>query len=194
MAKIESSFKNMVLALPIITIISALAVTSVYLVTKEPIALAQKAKQERAIREVIPEFDELRTAQVTLDNQDVIHINKGLKGNELIGYAVETFSVKGYDPTPIKIMVGFKPDGKIINTAVIQQKETPGLGTKMAEPKFEDQFNEKHPEQFSLKVKKDGGDVDGITAATISSRAFCDAVNKAYNAIKKESKSDNEPS
>ena len=194
MAKIESSFKNMVLALPIITIISALAVTSVYLVTKEPIALAQKAKQERAIRQVIPEFDELKTAKITLANQDVIHINKGIKGNEIIGYAVETFSVKGYDPTPIRVMVGFKPNGEIINTAVIQQKETPGLGTKMAEPKFGGQFNKKNPEKFSLKVKQDGGDVDGITAATISSRAFCDALNKAYDAIKKERDADNEPS
>ena len=185
MAKIESSFKNMVLVLPIITIISALAVTSVYLVTKEPIALAQKEKQERAIREVIPEFDALKVQKITLNDTDIIHINKGFKGNELVGYAVETFSTKGYDPTPIKVMVGFKPCGEIINTSVLQQKETPGLGTKMAEPKFEDQFNNKDPKTFKLRVKKDGGGVDGITAATISSRAFCDAVDKAYNAVSK---------
>ncbi len=55
----------------------------------------------------------------------------------------------------------------------------------MTEPKFKDQFNEKNPAEFALKVKKDGGPVDAITAATISSRAFCDAVQRAYNTLKK---------
>ena len=82
-------------------------------------------------------------------------------------------------------MAGFKPDGTIINISVLEQKETPGLGTKMAEPKFKDQFNDKNPSQYILKVKKDGGPVDAITAATISSRAFCDAVQRAYNTLQK---------
>jgi electron transport complex protein RnfG len=55
----------------------------------------------------------------------------------------------------------------------------------MTEPKFKDQFKEKNPAEFSLKVRKDGGPVDAITAATISSRAFCDAVQRAYNTIQK---------
>jgi electron transport complex protein RnfG len=55
----------------------------------------------------------------------------------------------------------------------------------MTEPEFKNQFNDKNPDEFVLKVKKDGGTVDAITAATISSRAFCDAVQKAYNALQK---------
>ena len=98
----------------------------------------------------------------------------------LVGTAVGTYSNKGYDATQIQLMVGFLPDGSIRNISVIQQKETPGLGTKMKEPKFKDQFNKKNPAEFKLKVKKDGGQVDAITAATISSRAFCDAVDRAY--------------
>ena len=82
-------------------------------------------------------------------------------------------------------MAGFKPDGTIINITVLEHKETPGLGTKMTEPKFKDQFSDKNPEQFILKVKKDGGPVDAITAATISSRAFCDAVQRGYNTLQK---------
>jgi electron transport complex protein RnfG len=82
-------------------------------------------------------------------------------------------------------MAGFRPDGTIINISVLEQKETPGLGTKMTEPGFKDQFNEKNPAEFQLKVKKDGGPVDAITAATISSRAFCDAVQRAYNTLQK---------
>jgi electron transport complex protein RnfG len=53
----------------------------------------------------------------------------------------------------------------------------------MTEPAFKDQFNNKNPSEFQLKVKKDGGTVDAITAATISSRAFCDALKRAYNTI-----------
>ena len=82
-------------------------------------------------------------------------------------------------------MAGFKPDGTIINISVLEQKETPGLGTKMTEPLFKDQFNDKNPSTFNLKVKKDGCPVDAITAATISSRAFCDAIQRAYNTLQK---------
>jgi len=55
----------------------------------------------------------------------------------------------------------------------------------MAEPSFKDQFNDKNPSDFILKVEKDGGPVDAITAATISSRAFCDAVQRAYITLQK---------
>jgi electron transport complex protein RnfG len=88
-------------------------------------------------------------------------------------------------------MVGFRPDGTIFNISILEQKETPGLGTKMVpegtpdKPAFKDQFNEKNPATFALKVKKDGGPVDAITAATISSRAFCDGVQRAYNTFEK---------
>ncbi|MFA8299382.1 MAG: RnfABCDGE type electron transport complex subunit G [Hyphomicrobiales bacterium] len=186
MAKTKSSFLNMVVTLAIITIISALAVTAIYLATKDPIAIAQKNKQEKAIKEVIPDFDNLEIKKVTTSEGETITINKGLKDGQLVGYAVESYSKKGYDPTLIIVMVGFKPNGEIINTAVVQQKETPGLGTKMVEPFFKDQFNSKNPSSFNIKVKKDGGDVDAITAATISSRAFCDAVDRAYNVLIKE--------
>jgi electron transport complex protein RnfG len=69
---------------------------------------------------------------------------------------------------------------------VTQHKETPGLGTKMSDPSFKDQFIDQNPESFNLLVTKDGGDVDAITAATISSRAFCDAVERAYKTYTKE--------
>ena len=82
-------------------------------------------------------------------------------------------------------MAGFKTDGTIINITVLTHKETPGLGNKMTEPKFKDQFMNKNPKEFSLVVDKDGGPVDAITAATISSRAFCDAVQRAYNTLQK---------
>jgi electron transport complex protein RnfG len=81
-------------------------------------------------------------------------------------------------------MVGIDKDFKIIKTSVLEHAETPGLGDKMEKRKsdWSDQFNNKNPETFDLRVTKDGGDIDGITAATISSRAFCEAVDRAWNA------------
>jgi electron transport complex protein RnfG len=115
---------------------------------------------------------------------DSLEIFPAMNGDTLVGYAVNTYTQKGFSGY-ISLIAGFKPDGTIINIAVLEQKETPGLGTKMGDPGFKDQFKGKNPAEFQLKVKKDGGPVDAITAATISSRAFCDAVLRAYNTLEK---------
>ncbi len=72
---------------------------------------------------------------------------------KLVGYAVNTYTNKGFSGY-INLMVGFKPDGTIFNISVLQQKETPGLGTKMTESGFKDQFNDKNPAEFQLKGKE----------------------------------------
>lgn len=188
MAKKESSFKNMTIALFVITAVAGLALSAVYSVTKEPIAISQKAKINNAIKMVIPEFETITdTVLMPQDGKDSIRIHRLLKGTENSGVAVETYTDKGFSGR-FSLMVGFAPDGSISNIEVLEHKETPGLGTKMALPAFKDQFkglklSELPGEQ--LKVKKDGGSVDAITAATISSRAFCDAVNRAYETNKK---------
>jgi len=177
----------MIFALAVISLVASLALGGIYNVTKEPITEARKAKAKMAIMEVIPEFDTLISFKaLPTDGADSLVFNLGYKGDSLVGVAVATYSNKGYTSTPIQLMVGFLPDSSINNISVVQQKETPGLGTKMAEPKFKDQFNGIKPEQFKVRVKKDGGDVDAITAATISSRAFCDAVDRAYTTFKNE--------
>ena len=177
----------MVVTLFVITLIAGLALGGVYNATKEPIALAKKAKAEAAVKAVIPEFDELKTYKVlAVDGTDSLVFNKGFKAGELVGTAIESFSNKGYDPTQIRVVVGFSADGKILNTSVVQHKETPGLGTKMKDEKFKAQFQNQDPGTFKLLVKKDGGSVDAITAATISSRAFCDALNRAHTTLIKE--------
>jgi len=181
MAKKESSFINMVLTLLIITAIASLALGGIYNLTKEPIAIAQREKREKAIKEVIPEFDSLLAIKILPEEApDSLSLFHGFKEGEYVGTAISSYSNSGYDPTQIQVMVGFLPDGTIVNTVVTSHKETPGLGTKMDEPVFKDQFKNKHPEVFMLTVMKDGGHVDAITAATISSRAFCEAVVLAY--------------
>ena len=187
MAKTESTFKNMVLSLTFISLAASACLGFVYEFTKKPIELSNLNKKLEAIKQVVPEFTNNPNEEMyrlPTGDGDSLEIYPAKKDNVVVGYAVNTYTKKGFSGNII-LMTGFKPDGSIINITVLEQKETPGLGTKMTENQFKDQFNEKNPAQFNLKVKKDGGQVDAITAATISSRAFCDAVQRAYNTLLK---------
>jgi Na+-translocating ferredoxin:NAD+ oxidoreductase subunit G len=187
MAKTESTFKNMVLSLTLISLVASACLGFVYELTKEPIELSVLNKKLEAIRQVVPEFTNNPNEEMyrlPTGEGDSLEIYPAMKEGKLIGYAVNTYSKAGFSGN-IKLIAGFKPDGTIINITILEQKETPGLGTKMTEPGFRHQFNDKNPAEFSLKVKKDGGAVDAITAATISSRAFCDAVQRAFNTLQK---------
>ena len=185
MAKTESTFKNMALSLTIITLVASACLGFVYELTKDPIAASILNKKLEAISNVVPEFNNDPNAamfRIADLNGDSLEVYPAMKDGDTVGFAVNTFTTKGFSGN-ISLMAGFKPDGTIIDISVLEQKETPGLGTKMAEPGFKDQFKGVNPAGSDLKVVKDGGKVDAITAATISSRAFCDAVNKAYNAL-----------
>ncbi len=185
MAKKESTFISMVLTLFMVTFIASAALGYLYEVTKGPIAESKLAKQNNAIMQVIPEFDNEPGKEVYKMDVDggTLEFFPAKKNGELVGTAVSTFTNNGFSGN-IKIMVGFLPDGTIHNISVLEHKETPGLGDKMKKNKsdWSVQFNGKNPTNFKLKVTKDGGDVDAITASTISSRAFCDAVDRAYKA------------
>jgi electron transport complex, RnfABCDGE type, G subunit len=187
MAKTESTFKNMVLSLTLISLGASACLGFVYVMTKEPIAKSVLNKKLDAIRQVVPEFNNNpfeEMFRLPADNGDSLDIYPAKKDGKIIAYAVNTYSKIGFSGN-ISLIAGFKPDGTIINISVLEQKETPGLGAKMTESSFKDQFNDKNPSQFMVKVRKDGGQVDAITAATISSRAFCDAIQRAYNTIQK---------
>lgn len=185
-AKTESTFINMVVVLFVVTAVAGLALGSVYNFTKEPIAIAKQKKLNDAIKAVLPEFDTIQEKMVQEANgSDSLQFYIASKNGVVIGTAVNTYTMKGFSGL-VKLMVGFLPDGKIQNISVLEHKETPGLGTKMSTPKFKDQFMGKDPANYNLKVKKDKGDVDAITAATISSRAFLDAVQRAYDTFEKD--------
>jgi len=191
MAKKESTFLNMVLTLLIVTFVASAALGYIYELTKAPIEASKLAKQNNAIMQVVPEFnnDPVQEVYKMAVDGDTLSFFPARKDGELVGTAVSTFTNKGFAGN-IKLMVGFLPDGSINNISVLEHKETPGLGDKMSKSKSEwsIQFNGKNPENFKLLVKKDGGDVDAITASTISSRAFCDAVDRAYKAYKEGGK------
>ena len=193
MAKKESTFLSMVSTLFMVTLVAAGLLGSVFALTKEPIRLAELKKKNEAIQVVVPGFDNEPSQEVErmFVDGDSLYLYTARKGEEILGTAVETFTNKGFSGQ-FKLMVGFAPDGSIIDIAVIKHAETPGLGDKMEKSKsdFSVQFMGKHPDSYNLTVTKDRGDVDAITASTITSRAYCDAVTRAYGAFIENQKTD----
>ena len=185
--KAKSTFRNMVISLAFVTLTSSVALAFIYELTKKPIEEAQRIKIITAIENVMPEFNNIPTEEMYLLplEGDTIKLYPAKNDGILVGTAVETFSKIGFNGT-IRLIVGLQPDGAIYDISVIKHKETPGLGDKIEKQKsdFTDQFKYKYPDNFILQVSKDNGDVDAITAATISSRAFCDAVQRAWNIYK----------
>ena len=181
MEKLQSSFKNMVLSLVIICVVAAGALAGVYILTLETINAQKAAKQQAAILSVLPEGVTIAKPQII----DGLTVYNATLNGEYAGAAVET-QADGFGG-PQKIMVGFDAEGRVINYEVLEHQETPGLGDHIV-----DWFkNAGKPSQNILGrkadgkflVTKDGGDIDAITAATISSRAFLKAINLASAAL-----------
>lgn len=179
----------MLLSLTGTCVIAGAILAGVNEVTKEPIAQTKAATLEAAIKAVTPAFDNKPTEEsymVATPEGDSLRIYPAKSGGEMVGAAVESFTKKGFGGE-IKVIVGFDMDGKITNYSVLSHSETPGLGAKMQEWFSTEKGNQsvigRKIDGKGLTVSKDGGDVDAITAATISSRAFLDAVNKAYTAF-----------
>ena len=149
----QSSLKNMVIVLGTITLVASAAVGGIYLLTKEPIETAQEQKINDAIAEVLPEFDNVpATEAIELEiDGSIVNIYPASKDGNAVGYAVETFSKKGFGGL-MTLMVGFLPDGTIKDISVISHGETPGLGDKIQKSKsdFAVQFEGKNPASFRL--------------------------------------------
>mgnify|MGYP000333836267 CR=1 FL=1 len=180
----KSTLFNMVMVLFVITLLASAGVGAVHMITEEPIAEARVKATREALKQVLPEFDETEVLRDTIENLPVTVHTASEKGR-VVGYAVESMTKNGFSGV-IRLMVGFAPDGQILNIRVLEQAETPGLGTKMVDAgnPLEKSFVGRNPAQMKLGVKKDGGDVDALTAATISSRAYVDAINRAWMAYK----------
>ncbi len=194
MKKLESSLTNMVLVLVLVAVITGVLLAWVNSVTADPIAEQKKITLANGIKSVMCS-DNLTV--VSTDTVPMIVSNKELKfvvynindasGNSL-GAAIE--SVWGGFSGDLKVLVGFNPEGKILGYQVLEHSETPGLGAK-ANDWFQTgakgcivgrQMNT----GMGLAVKKDRGDVEAITASTITSRAFLNAVNNAYAVFAKQ--------
>ena len=181
----KSTLLNMTAVLFGITLVASAGVGFVNMITVEPIAAAKEAATLAALNEVLPAFDATTTEELTIDDMPIT-VYTATAGGSVSGYAVQSMTKQGFGGV-VRLMVGFTPEGEVVNVNVLEQTETPGLGTKMADegnPLFAS-FEGRNPGEMKLAVKKDGGDVDALTAATISSRAYVDAMARAYAAYKR---------
>lgn len=167
---------KLIVVLTLICAISSALLAAVFRVTEKPIAMAREQRILQAAAKVMPAG--LPMPEKVEINQTTFFVAK--KDGKVQAVATEGRSDKGYSGN-IVLMIGMSSDGKLISYEVIQATETPGLGTKMTSDSFKKPLLGR-PLTSEWKVKKDGGDVDAITAATISSRAvldcICDAIKK----------------
>jgi electron transport complex protein RnfG len=192
MKKLESSLKNMLLVLTGVTVIAVGLLAYVNELTKEPIAAANMKALNDALKKVAPEFDnnpvtECDTIFEEKNGKQIVQyiVYPVKRGGQSVGTAVQATSL-GFGGE-IKVLVGFDVEGKIYDYALLAHTETPGLGSK-ADVWFKKgnrgEIVGRNPGEAPLTVKNDGGQIDAITASTITSRAFLNAVNAAYAAYK----------
>ena len=174
MKKLESTWYNMAIVLTVISVIAGAALAYVNEVTKGPIAEIQQLNEAQAIKTVL--CDDNAVITDTIVNGDVTLY---LTAN---GAAVKTVDPKNESFSGgLTIMVGLDKEFKVLGYTVLVSNETPGLGAKASE-----WFQEGGKGNIigrvagQFKTSKDGGDVDAITASTITSRSFLRAVNNAY--------------
>ena len=187
MKKLDSSLKNMVLSLTGFSILAGTLLGLGNYVTKEPISQAQAKILSDAIAVVVPGFDNnpVESSEKVEMNGVTYTVYKATRAGEPIGVAVES-SADGFGGK-LTILVGFDNDGNILNYSLLSHSETPGLGSKASGWFKKDAKGDiigRNPGKDRLAVSKDGGQIDAITASTITSRAFLTAVNNAYAAYK----------
>ena len=178
MKKLKSTLPNMAIVLTSIAVIAGLALGYVNSITAGPIEQIKAQQLSDGIKAVLA-ADEVRVeAPDTLESGAVLYrTDKGV--------AVQATDPNGFGGK-LTVLVGFNDEGLIQGYQVLETSETPGLGAKAGEWFQKDQKGDiigKNPGEKELAVSKDGGEVDAITASTITSRAFLRAVNSAYEAL-----------
>lgn len=192
MEKLKSSIQNMVIVLTVVSLIAALVLALVNEVTTEPIRQQAINEINNGIKDVMgtSNLKVTKTDTVVVNNDGtestyIIHNTETANGKPL-GAAIES-SVMGFGGD-FKVLVGLSSYYKILGYKILQSSETPGLGEKAGKWFQKDGKGNVIGRQLSddkpLSVSKDGGDVDGITSSTITSRAFLKAVNQAYKAYR----------
>lgn len=159
-----------------VTVLSGYLLAQVYKTTKPKIDEQKRSEEQKLYREIFPEgleFTEEKEYVAVYDS------NKNLLGR--IYHIIQA----GYGG-PIVIKVGFDTEGKVKGVRILEQTETPGLGAKITEKKFLDQFAGKSGNELYLKKYNKEGKIDAITGATISSKAVSDGIIKIQEKIKAE--------
>jgi electron transport complex protein RnfG len=178
----ESKTISLIAVPTTICIVAGLALAFVYGRTKEPIAQAELKAKNKAIANVLPSGDEGPVEMCVVDadgNTNTFYVMR--KETRIVGVAIEGSSPKGYNGN-IDVMVGVDTSfNQVQAVEILKQQETPGLGANCTGEKFRGQFNGRNVDTTNWRVTKDGGDLDAITAATITSRAAAEAVASALD-------------
>ena len=166
---------GLVLSLTVISGVCAAVLAYVDSITKDPIARMRVQQEQSAVQAVLPPG----ATEIVEGTGFFVGMNEK---NDIVGYAAKGKDGGGYGGD-IELMVGFMPDKKtVVCYKVLAASETPGLGMKLKTPEFAGQFAGK--DGSSLKVRKDGGEIEAITSATITSRAVCRAIADAQSKLK----------
>ena len=168
---------RLVLVLTVICVIAGVLLAWVNNLTAGPIAEAERAERVQAINKVLPAYDNTpdgNTFQVEEAGRKWTFYVARLT-EQFVGAAFSSTSRKGYGGD-ITVMVGVNAAGKVQAIEILKQKETPGLGAKIGDKGFKALFSGRDIRGTNWAVRKDRGDIDQITAATISSRAVVEAV------------------
>lgn len=176
---------RLTLALTLIAAIAGLILSGVEATTRAPIAEQRRLETLRALQAVVPPFDnqiDADTVSLTVGTDKKgqpieRRFYRGREGSQLTGIAYKVIAPDGFSGN-IEIMTGISPDGTVTGIEILSHAETPGLGAKITQPAFKDQFKHKSLDNADWRVKKDGGSFDQITGATISPRAVVKAVKK----------------
>jgi len=162
--------------------VAGLALAGVYEVTKEPIAYQKKLEVIRSLEAVLPGLDtDPDSYFLDMQREDGSEVrvfrSPAEDGNAVAGAAFQVVAPDGYSGN-IFIMMGVFPDGKLGGIEILSHAETPGLGNLIEDESWKGIFKGRSLDDTNFKVKKDGGDIDQLTGATISPRAVSGAVEK----------------
>jgi Na+-translocating ferredoxin:NAD+ oxidoreductase subunit G len=171
--------------------VSAGLLATIYEVTKEPIAASRRQQTLDAIQTVLPPFERVIDAADVRDalgsaGAALPEMYPAFAGDDFLGAAIKVTDPGGYGGD-VTFMVGVTPDGRIHAIRVLSHKETPGLGTKLADEPFAGQFRGLEVPDQGLSVRRDGGTIDAITGATISSRTATNAATEAARIFRENS-------
>ena len=188
MTKVTSnSLARMVLALGVITVCAGALLGLANAVTAPAIAAMMQQQKQDALSEILPPFDNnpIEAAMRVPVGTDTLTVFPATENGTPVGCAVETTAHGGFSGD-FSVIFGFNDKGAVTGYRVLSHSETPGLGAKMGEwfcsPAGHRSVIGQTPGPDGLRLRKDGGDIDGITAATITSRAFLSGLNTAYTA------------
>ena len=180
MSDTQNTAAAMIGVLTAIAIISGTALGFTDLLTRDRIEANRIERRMAAVRAVLPEFANEPAAEEWSHPDLPAHLafpGRNEQG-DITGIAIQTRVSSGYGGN-LTVVTGLTPDSVVTAVFVLQHAETPGLGARITEQAFRDQFAGINLSEQTPAVQQDGGSIDAVTAATLSSRAVAEAVDRA---------------